>query len=77
MGYLWFLFILACPIIMFFMMRGMMGGGHDMGADDQVRRRDRQPLRAEIGSDQRILDLERQVAELRAERYRNEGDARR
>jgi hypothetical protein len=25
--------LLACPLMMFFMMRGMMGGGHDAGCN--------------------------------------------
>lgn len=33
-NYLPLLFILACPLMMFFMMRGM-GGGQDLGAGDQ------------------------------------------
>ncbi len=76
MGYLLFLLLLACPLVMFFMMRGMHGG-HDMGADGQAPRQDRQPFHAEISPEQRIIDLERQFAELRAERDRTEGDARR
>lgn len=76
MGYLLFLLLLACPLVMFFMMRGMHGG-HDMGADDQAPRQDKQPFQAKISPEQRIIDLERQFAELRAERNRTEVDARR
>lgn len=76
MGYLFFLLLLACPLVMFFMMRGMHSG-HDMGADDRAPRQEKQPFRAEVGPEQRILDLERQFAELRAERDRTEGDVRR
>ena len=30
-GFLWVLLVLACPLMMIFMMRGMHGGGHGHG----------------------------------------------
>jgi uncharacterized protein YceH (UPF0502 family) len=67
---------LACPLMMVFMMRGMHGG-HDMAAENKDPRRDGQAPVVDPRGDQRILDLERQVAELRAERDRHESDASR
>jgi hypothetical protein len=75
-NYLPLLFILACPLMMVFMMRGMHGG-HDMGAEFKDPRSDGQAPVVDPRADQRILDLERQVAELRAERDRTERDASR
>jgi len=43
-NYLPLLFILACPLMMIFMMRGMHGG-HDMGARDQEPRHDEESNR--------------------------------
>jgi hypothetical protein len=71
-NYLPLLFILACPLMMIFMMRGMHGG-HDMGAENM----DQHAPELEDGADQRIRDLERQVSELRAERDRAESAPRR
>ncbi len=75
-NYLPLLIILACPLMMIFMMRGMHGG-RDMGAQDRNPRHDGQAPRVDPPDDQRILDLERQVAELRAERDRTERPASR
>jgi hypothetical protein len=75
-NYLPLLIILACPLMMVFMMRGMHGG-HDMGAEDKDPRHDGQAPRVDPSADRRILDLERQVAELRAARDRAESDERR
>ena len=56
--YLPVLFLLACPLMMIFMMRGGHGGHgghgtpHDMGADSDSR-------------DERIATLEREVTQLR------------
>ena len=75
-NYLPLLIILACPLMMIFMMRGMHGG-HDMGAQDKDPGHDGQAPRVDLHADQRIIDLERQVAELRAERDRTEGAASR
>ncbi len=53
-----FLLILACPLMMIFMMKGMsggMGGGHDKTGQSTV-----DPAR-----DARIAELERQVVDLR------------
>jgi len=77
-NYLPLLFILACPLMMFFMMRGT-GGGQDLGAGDQQPRPnepaayDRDAARA----DQCIADLERQVADLQDGRDHAEGSASR
>ena len=52
------LILLACPISMFFMMRGMghgKSGGHDMSAMDGN----------DDTKDRRLADLEREVADLR------------
>ena len=77
MGYsFFFLFLLACPLLMFFMMRSMHAG-HGMGADDEAPHRDKQPFRAEVSPDERINDLERKFAEMRAGADRIDGDARR
>ncbi len=75
-NYLPLLIILACPLMMIFMMRGMHGG-HDMGAHDKDPRHDGQTPRVDLRDDQRIIDLEGQVAELRAERDRAEDAASR
>lgn len=56
--YLPLLFLLSCPLMMIFMMRGGHGGhgaSHDMGADGDSR-------------DERIATLEREVSQLRGER---------
>lgn len=61
--------------MMIFMMRGMRGGP-GTGAGDQEPRQDELPTRDHIETvraDQRIADLERQVAELRDERHPTEG----
>lgn len=82
-GYLpWVLLVLACPLMMFFMMRGM-GGGKNMDrdlrqkdTDDGVQRPDHNQstsARSQSGpandrDGDRIAQLEREVAELRAAR---------
>ena len=71
-NYLPLLLILACPLMMVFMMRGMHGG-HDMGVEDKDPRHDGHAPLIDLPDDQRIIDLQRQVAELRAERDRAEG----
>ena len=71
-----FIFILACPIMMIFMMRGMHGGqgnskaGHDMhmgqaGHDTHVRQDDAgaQNLQA---PEERIAAIEHELAQLRS-----------
>ena len=62
--------LLACPLMMIFMMKGMHGGGgHDASADHQ-----HSPAEPD-GRDRRIADLEQQVADLRAqEADRREAD---
>ena len=75
-NYLPLLLILACPLMMVFMMRGMHGG-HDMGAEDKDPRHEGHAPRVDPPVDQRIIELERQVAELRAERDGAESAARR
>jgi hypothetical protein len=76
----WLLLLLACPLMMFFMMRGM-GGGRNMdgdmahqNTDDRVPRPDHKhsaTAQSETGPAQdrdRIAQLEREVADLRAAR---------
>lgn len=78
-SYLPWLLLLACPVMMIFMMRGMGGmrGGHDQGVGHRESPQDKPASRDDAGAGQRIVDLERQVAELRAERDRFGGPARR
>lgn len=56
------LFLLACPLMMIFMMRGMGGGGHPGQVTPPCgdAREDRDDAR-----DRRIADLEREIAALR------------
>lgn len=61
------LIILACPLMMIFMMRGMHGGN-----DDQPDQRNHSPF--DSASDARIAELEREVAALR-DKSRNRDDA--
>ena len=75
-NYLSLLIILACPLMMIFMMRGMHGC-HDMGNEDKDPRPDGRSPRVDLRADQRVTDLERQVGELRAERDRTESAASR
>lgn len=66
-----FIFLLACPVMMIFMMRGMHGGGgtketsHDAheGAQMDQRQAAARDLQA---PDERIAQLEHEVAQLRA-----------
>jgi hypothetical protein len=76
-NYLFLLLIVACPLMMIVMMRGMNSGhnkggedmgSHDMGGHDQDLHPDAHAPRDDQPADQRIGDLERQIAELRAER---------
>lgn len=63
------LIVLACPLMMMFMMRGMHGGannqtgymGHQMGHGHMA-----SPTRAD--DDERIAELEQEVAQLKADR---------
>lgn len=71
--YLPLLILLACPLMMIFMMRGMHGG-HDKAAEDPDPRHEAPAPGADLPAEQRILVLERQIAELRAAR---DGAARR
>ena len=60
---LWLLFVLACPLMMIFMMRGMGGGGGHgghMGAPPENKGHDTTAER-----DRRIAELERENAALR------------
>lgn len=75
-NFLFLLLVLACPLMMIFMMRGM-SGGRDTGAGHGAASQGDQPPVADVDADQRIADLERQVAELRAERDRTGGPASR
>lgn len=77
-NYLLVLLIVACPLMMILMMRGMGGmGGHDVGAGHREPSQDKQPSPNDAEVSQRIVDLKRQVVELRAERDRFGGWARR
>lgn len=77
-NYLPWLLLLVCPVMMIFMMRGMRGrGGHDQGVGYRESPQDKPASRDDADAGQRIVDLERQVAELRAERDRFGGPARR
>ena len=77
-SYLPWLLLLACPLMMVFMMRGMGGTrrGNDMGAEHREPSQDQQRPGDDADASQRILDLERQVAQLRAERDPSAGPAR-
>ena len=72
-NYLPLLIILVCPLMMIFMMRGMHSG-HDAGSEDLSH--DAHARAVDPQADQRILDLERQVAELRTERNRTDSTER-
>ncbi len=76
---LWpWLFVLACPLMMIVMMRGMHGGGQNMGQDtrgqDRGHTAEVPPDAASPEADRevRIARLEREVAELRASRERTQ-----
>jgi hypothetical protein len=71
-NFLFPLIALACPLMMIFMMKGMMGGmhgsGHGRGGADE-----HQPERITAPGerdprDERLDELEREVAQLRASR---------
>jgi Protein of unknown function (DUF2933) len=55
------LLIAICPLMMFFMMRGMRGGGR---RDDTGMQRPAQPPAGSLAQDARIADLESEVARL-------------
>ena len=65
-----FILLLACPVMMMFMMRGMHGSGHE----SSNARHDTHPSQDEAGTadgqeyEARIAQLEREVAQLRAVR---------
>ena len=60
--YLPLIFLLACPLMMVFMMRGMQGG-HD--TPSRVPPRDAvDPASIDAATTARVADLERQIAEL-------------
>ena len=67
-----YLFLLVCPVMMFFMMRGMHGGhgGHD--ATDQAQQPERPAVTG--ARDDRLAELEREVATLRADRDHSEAN---
>jgi DUF2933 family protein len=56
-----FLVVLACPISMIFMMRGMHGGGH---AESREAPRDPEVIDT-TAQDARVAELEREIARLR------------
>ena len=70
------LIVLACPLMMIFMMRGMHGSH---GNDDQPTPHDQQPRsRPDVARDERIAELEREVAALRdQDRHRDTTAGRR
>lgn len=69
--YLPVLFLLACPLLMIFMMRGM-GGGMNHGS--MKHDSDTQPYDAPVAdASQRIAALEAEVAELRSQPSRVAG----
>lgn len=87
-GYLpWLLLLLACPLMMFFMMRGMSGGKNsgrdvpDKNTDDSYWRPEPHqpastPSSTEPAQDRaRIADLERENADLRAARDHPSGSS--
>jgi hypothetical protein len=62
-----FLLILACPLMMIFMMRGMHRGGHDHAASehsDEMSAAELRQLRDEI--DQRLQALDERVRDVEA-----------
>jgi hypothetical protein len=62
-----FLLILACPLMMIFMMRGMHRGGHDRAASersDEMSAAELRQLRDEI--DQRLQALDERVRDVEA-----------
>lgn len=74
-NYLFLLLLLACPLMMVFMMRGMHGGndahaGHTMGQHPS------DPSTRWDARDDRLAELEREVSQLRAERDRHGTDPR-
>lgn len=68
------LILLACPLMMFFMMRGMHGGHSDTDRADD-RPHDRAPRSSvDVARDQRIAELEREVAALRDQAHERDED---
>ena len=64
------LIVLACPLMMIFMMRGMHGGD----SDDQQHKPDRQARSPyDPTSEDRIAELEREVAALREQGSSHDG----
>lgn len=75
----WFplLFLLACPLMMIFMMRGMGGmhGGNDephSHTGDHMHDAGSPQSETNDARDERLAELEREVAELRAARNRTD-----
>ena len=68
------LIILACPLMMIFMMRGMHGGHGD--GDQQGHTHDQhERIRPDVAREERIAELEREVAALR-DQSRDRDDVR-
>jgi hypothetical protein len=66
-----FLFLLACPLMMIFMMRGMHGSGN---GNEQAHSHGHEPKSGyDAARDERIAELEREVAALRDQRAGSEG----
>jgi hypothetical protein len=63
-----FVLLLACPVMMVIMMRGMRGGGHETSnaRPDTHSSRDKDGTADGQESQARIAQLEREVAQLRA-----------
>ena len=71
------LFLLACPLMMIFMMRGMGGmrGGRDKPtshADEHMHDTGAPTSKTPDDRDERLAELEREVVELRAARDRTD-----
>ena len=66
------LILLACPLMMFFMMKGM-NGGHSDGSGTGTQRESSAPATEPDPRDKRLAALEREVAGLRASRDHTQG----
>jgi hypothetical protein len=77
-NFLFPLIALACPLMMIFMMRGMGGmhGGHGAGARDEHQPEIITPPTDRDARDNRLDELEREVAQLRAARQDAESSPR-
>lgn len=78
----WLLLVVACPLMMFFMMRRGMGGGKNTDQDMPVKKTDDRYRRSDLDDSAstaslkdraRIAHLERENSDLRAARDRSTG----